>query len=423
MLADADDTLILLIYGMSACSQHSDERFTVDCCLSTALSSSSSSSCSSLLTRRLSHCQDYRYLGSSSEKKRQNRSDVGVAKEALSGWLPRERTFIMLNNGQALRLPASFALNRQFSTNTTPWIRFIKNNKKKNMKGVRAVFWLSLVSSPWQTLSQAGAGYLGGIGYVYYDCSEGTETNDCLMNGGICSDDGVCLPKTCENVYRYAIYSRSRDNGAQQQEATLQCYVNEFPPNNVVKPPCGGDGVFPMAVYYTCADELWSNGIQLPCPRLEFYGDQGLPPTPLFVSMNRVCTAKPSPKERFICYDIAPDTDLTSYFDDYLAAVEPYARCKEDESGAGGNVNNMTNTTWYGHTIVAGDVWITGPDMGSTFFANLYMGDNFDPVGVAASAFATVLIDNSSSLSTYGTDLFSSIIVAILLVSMMVIIE
>jgi hypothetical protein len=295
------------------------------------------------------------------------------------------------------------------------------------MKGFQAVFWMSLVSSPCQTLSQDG-GYLGGIGYVYYDCLEEIE-NECLDNGGICSQDGVCLPKTCENVYRYSYYSRSRDEiGAQQQDATLECYVNEFPPNNVVKPPCGGGGVFPMAVYYTCGDELWIDGIQLPCPRFESYGDRsGVPATPLFVSMNRVCTAKPSPNERFICYDIAPDTDLTSYFDDYLAAVEPYARCEEDhESGVGSSdFNNMTNTTFFGHTIVAGHVTISGLGMGSTFFANLYTGDNFDPMSVAASAFATVLIDNTSSSTSsqhnYGTGVLSSILFVILSVSIMII--
>ena len=112
--------------------------------------------------------------------------------------------------------------------------------------------------------------------------------------------------------------------------------------------------------------------------------------------VNRVCTAKPNPEQRFICYDIAPDTDLTSYFDDYLAAVKSLPGCNNngttsiiDDYEENNLDSNITNCPLKGHriprTMIAPDIDIVEE----------YQSEgNFDPSVVAALAISTLLIDD-----------------------------
>ena len=59
--------------------------------------------------------------------------------------------------------------------------------------------------------------------------------------------------------------------------------------------------------------------------------------------MNRKCTSAPSDGFGFVCYDMAPDTDLETYFDDYIAAttdLDPVPCDTDDEI----NVENHVYT-------------------------------------------------------------------------------
>jgi hypothetical protein len=87
--------------------------------------------------------------------------------------------------------------------------------------------------------------------------------------------------------------------------------------------------------------------------------------------MNRVCTAKPNPEQSFICYDIAPGTNLTTYFDDYLDAVESFAGCES------------YNKTWVsnGHEIESFLFLTQIPFTNSTYSnnGNSYLDGTFKP--------------------------------------------
>ena len=57
--------------------------------------------------------------------------------------------------------------------------------------------------------------------------------------------------------------------------------------------------------------------------------------------MNRKCTSAPSDGFGFVCYDMAPDTDLETYFDDYIAAttdLDPVPCDTDDEINAENHV-------------------------------------------------------------------------------------
>ena len=276
-------------------------------------------------------------------------------------------------------------------------------------------FLLVLVASPpWRTV--------GGHGYVEigYDCAEGTT---CHGFQNFCAEDGVCHPRTCETIYQYASESirgnRPTSTGIGEQEIEpqedqeLECYVNEFPPNNVVEPPCprdeDGGGLFPIAVYYTCRDYYG------PRPPSEFrcwdwydavhhHSAAGLtttttatPQPPRFAATNRVCTAKPNPEQRFICYDIAPDTDLVSYFDDYLEAVESIGGCDDDNGSMNDTTDNddmMTNSTAaLGHVVVTVNRYVDGSSV-ILNDASLYQNGTFEPFLVAGLSISTILMDD-----------------------------
>ena len=318
------------------------------------------------------------------------------------------------------------------------------------MKGTTALsihFGLLLVvSSQWQTAVRGQGSIILG-----YDCGAEEQEDTCFVPD-FCSQDGVCHPRNCETFYRYAQESLTgRGNqprvGEQQQETEpqekgeeeLECYVNEFPPNNVVEPPCppneNGGGLFPIAVYHTCRDDYGPAApFGLRC--WDWYNDAvhhsaggqtttgATTPARRFATMNRVCTAKPNPEQRFICYDIAPETDLESYFDNYLAAVESMGGCgNEQENSTSINNNNndddVTNSTTaaLGHVVL--DVHYQVGEGRNDASRN---GDGtFDPILVAGLSVSTLLIDEEPEssmslpyLSTSGA--VSTIVIAIMIV-------
>ena len=277
---------------------------------------------------------------------------------------------------------------------------------------------LLLVSSPWRTMSDENVGSLA----PGYDCKEGTT----CLDPNFCAEDGVCYPRTCENIYRYATETfrgkRLNTSSSTEQAEELECYVNEFPPNGLVEPPCpqddGGGGLFPIAVYYSCLDSIYSSVSESPIRCQDWYYEVHRSSSqPGFVRSNRVCTAKPNADQRFICYDIAPDTDLASYFDNYLQDVESFG-C--DEEILLNNSTDNNNSTWLGHTtssMLYTSAW-------GTVLADSRLDENFDPLLAASLSINTMLIDDApdSASSIIGL-LLSSSILAITLVSIMSIIE
>jgi len=253
---------------------------------------------------------------------------------------------------------------------------------------------------------------------IGYDCKNGTT----CLDPDFCGDDGVCYERTCENVYRYAVEKFRGERpipSSTEQEEELECYVNQFPPNGVVDPPCpqdeGGGGLFPIAVYYSCLDTIYTSLSDSPIRCKDWYETVHISsPHPGFVRSNRVCTAKPNPEKRFICYDIAPDTDLASYFEKYLQDVESVDGCE-------GEIllnNNSNNGTWLAHatsSMLYTSSW-------GTVLADSSIGETFDPVLAAALSINTMLIDDptpsaDSARTTSIGLLLSSISIAIISVS------
>ena len=317
------------------------------------------------------------------------------------------------------------------------------------MKGTTALsihFGLLLVvSSQWQTAVRGQGSIILG-----YDCGAEEEDTTCFVPD-FCSQDGVCHPRTCETFYRYAQESLTgRGNrpsmGEQQEtepqgEEELECYVNEFPPNNVVEPPCppneNGGGLFPIAVYHTCRDDYgpaapfglrcwdWYNdAVHHSAGGQKTTGATTLPPR--FATMNRVCTAKPNPEQRFICYDIAPETDLESYFDNYLAAVESMGGCGNENSTINNNDDDVTNrTTALGHVVTTLNFNKEGGGWTILNDASQDRDGKFDPFFVAGISISTIVIDDaqpddggatsiSSTSSPHLTGVVSTIVIAIM---------
>lgn len=258
----------------------------------------------------------------------------------------------------------------------------------------------------------------------YYDRGFGYACADVKCDSGMfCAADGVCHEINCEHFYEYApsVYTgrvprRASQNTLNQdndgKETTevgeLECYINEFP--DTVDPPCADDErglLFPVAVHYSCR-QYYSGpptSSDFQCDEWDDFlgGEDGSGDMRRrFATANRVCTAKPNPEQRFICYDIAPDTNLTSYFDDYLEAVESFGECDANAPP------NERNITWIsnGHQIAnsikgvipsggIGDIKAGGivsellspNDEGN-------MGENFDPFLVASSSINTVLVSD-----------------------------
>ena len=316
--------------------------------------------------------------------------------------------------------------------------REINNNSNDHMKGTITIhLFLLLVSSRWHTVGSVDLGY---------DCADYSTCG----TPDFCSEDGVCHQRTCETFYRYAQESltgrgnRSSSVGEQetepQGEEELECYVNEFPPNNVVEPPCppneDGGGLFPIAVYHTCRDNDspappsrfrcwdWYEAVHHSAGGQTTTGATTVPPR--FATMNRVCTAKPNPEQRFICYDIAPETDLESYFDNYLAAVESMGGCGDENSTINNNDDDVTNrTTALGHVVTTLNFNKEGGGWTILNDASRDRDGKFDPFFVAGISISTIVIDDSqpddggatsisSTSSPHLTGVVSTIVIAIM---------
>ena len=267
------------------------------------------------------------------------------------------------------------------------------------------------------------------------DCAAMTEMCTPDM---FCAANGVCHLRTCENFYQYApeVWTGRLPSGAQtmmdQQDdegmaegGELECYMNEFP--DTVDPPCHDDEggpLFPVAVHYSCHENFSSTqSVGLQCSEWDdvemgHHGSGGNRQR-RFATANRVCTAKPNAEQRFVCYDMAPDTNFTSYFETYGAAIESCDECQDDActvdsfAGCDSTVpSGSNNMTWVsnGHQITSQLRVITssGSIGDNTFLPGVdgNLGESFDPSLVGTRSINTMLISDPSTTngtSTTGT--------------------
>ena len=262
----------------------------------------------------------------------------------------------------------------------------------------------------------------------YYDRGFGYACANVKCDPGMfCAADGVCHEINCENFYEYApsVYTGrvprrgsqntpNQDNDGEEttEVGELECYINEFP--DAVDPPCAYNErglLFPVAVHYSCRDYYSSHKSysDFQCDAWDdFFGseDGSGDMKRRFATANRVCTAKPNPEQRFICYDIAPDTNLTSYFDDYLEAVESFGECDANAPTDEGNITWVSNGHQIANSImgVIPSGGIGAIKAGANIVSELLspyeegnLGENFDPFLVAASSISTVLMSDIST--------------------------
>jgi hypothetical protein len=188
------------------------------------------------------------------------------------------------------------------------------------------------------------------------------------------------------------------------QRGELECYINEFP--DTVEPPCRdpeGKPVFPVAVHYSCHEDSTlpqTDGIQ--CPEWDdiarnVNGSGGT--RRQFATANRVCTAKPNPEQRFVCYDMAPNTNLTAYFETYGAAIESCDGCDADAESTGSTACGSNGHQITSHLTA---VTSTGNMADSTFLPVVdgNMGDSFDPSLVGARSINTMLLSEPQTTAT-----------------------
>jgi hypothetical protein len=139
-----------------------------------------------------------------------------------------------------------------------------------------------------------------------------------------CGRDLKCYEFNCDNFYLQGptAYTGKGSDGEDAAE-TLKCFDTPNPSDGL----CGETGddpapVFPLALKYECLPQNVYYTIDDDCPSPRFQGR--------FVSYNRYCTAEPNPDQVFTCYDISPETDTQTYFEDYINNVQSNPNCTEE---------------------------------------------------------------------------------------------
>ena len=204
-----------------------------------------------------------------------------------------------------------------------------------------------------------------------------------------CGVDSNCHERTCENMYLYAPDSVTGRDGQDDPSDTadMECYIDEFPDD--LQPPCKDfGGLFPVAVHFSCFEFYGIHSFSRACHERDDIGveDSSTFTRGRYATMNRVCIAKPQKGLRFVCYDMAPDTNLTSHFSDYIEAVETFDGCE------------AYNETWvsYGHFV---ESFVQSNNSVDGTFSPFpvptsvdYVLSVFDPTLVAATAIQTQLV-------------------------------
>ena len=232
--------------------------------------------------------------------------------------------------------------------------------------------------------------------------------------GMFCGVDSDCHDRTCENMYLYApdsVTGRRRTEEPPQDDPSdtaavvddMECYVDEFP-DDLLQPPCKDfGGLFPVAVHFSCFESYGIHSLSRACQERDDIGveDDGSVSSftrGRFATMNRVCIATPQKGLRFVCYDMAPETNLTSHFSDYIEAVEAFDGCE------------AYNETWvsYGHFIESFVQANNSLDGTFSPFPVPVSADDilsmFDPTLVAATAIQTQLVWDLSDPESTSLD-------------------
>jgi hypothetical protein len=153
-----------------------------------------------------------------------------------------------------------------------------------------------------------------------------------------CGRDRKCHEFNCNNFYLQGPIAYTGQGGdGEDVPGTLKCFDTN--PSDGL---CGEESdpsVFPLALKYECRPQTieYSRDDDCPLPR-RFQGRR-------FVSYNRYCTAEPNPDQVFTCYDISPETDTQTYFEDYINDVQSNPNCTEENLRYPEDATNSENRT------------------------------------------------------------------------------
>lgn len=139
-----------------------------------------------------------------------------------------------------------------------------------------------------------------------------------------------CFRSNCIDFYIWGPdeYTGKLEIPVTEDHPGLTCYyIDQLPMDwEPICPDENGEELFPIAVRHTCGnsiDRLTSGTNPLCFPD----DDDEAGSQDLFVRMNRVCVAYSNQDQVFTCYEISPETNMTSYFTNYLEAVESFEGC------------------------------------------------------------------------------------------------
>ena len=160
-----------------------------------------------------------------------------------------------------------------------------------------------------------------------YECE-----NPC-DDGSFCGRDLQCHSFSCENWYTLG-HPIMTGYTPGKSPTTLDCATLEPGEDRsfLTQDQYCADGKLPTAV--TFLDECQGNSV---CASYRSSESSSASSPQVVAHMNRKCTAVPSDGFGFACYDVAPDTDLETYFADYVAAttdLEPIPCDAQDEGNA-----------------------------------------------------------------------------------------
>lgn len=132
-----------------------------------------------------------------------------------------------------------------------------------------------------------------------------------------CGEDRVCHNINCDNFWMYGPQAFTGRQLAFDLDLSCSLQLQNSSAN-----PCG-DSNWPVALQYMCRPEnIFS--------RTDVCLDNDNDET-RHVSFHRMCTAKPSPTQEFVCFDLKQVPDLEAYVADYVQSTSANPNCTEQE--------------------------------------------------------------------------------------------
>jgi len=228
-----------------------------------------------------------------------------------------------------------------------------------------------------------------------------------------CGIDNACHFRNCENFYDFG--SSEFTGNKTSESGQLSCFVDSFPEE--ITPPCADfNGTFPTLVHFTCQPlniGIVENNV---CIGQDSTSD-GNRTKGRYAVANRVCRALPNDQQEFHCYDMAPTTNLTNYFQDYVNLVLANPGCDDISY----DLSDDINTSWVANHAV--ESCFIEPLLSDC--AHGYRSKIFDPTVMMPPAMhtfvtGTFLADSSSAfgLSSAVTTLWCSLVLFSSLISL-----